>query len=326
MSTDSFFGRMVMRTSVCADTSPTSTPLLPGWGTLALLAVLLCAGVRELPRRAALGLPLLFGLALGAHAQNTVVYKPANLSIGGHGEPTSLDIDINGDGIVDFTLTNYSGGWLFSFQIVPAGQNAVLSDGTNWDAWAWNLPVGALVGPQGSTTGGMWLTKFSPVITEYAVYGDPSDPDEAYGNFVFTNGSIGVRFTAGTNETHYGFLWLDCRAYGIGFGGLYLGCAWNTTPSEPITTWPQPCPISLKPLVGTMLLSWPTPDANCVLQTATSLQSEGDWTAVTNGLFSIPAGWSVGTNSMVYSGGTSYYYYSLTNRPNNAAFFRLVPR
>jgi len=321
---------MVMRASVCADTSPTGTPLLPWWGTLALLTGLAGAGFRSLARKPAFGLVLFSALAVGAQAhQDTIVYRPANASIVSYREPSSLDIDINGDGVVDFTLTNNpSGGCFPSFRIVPAGQNAVLSDSTNWYAWAWYLPTGATVGPQGSAAGSVWLTNLSPIITEWDACGGLSEPGSfpTQGYFVFTNGSIGVRFTVGTNETHYGFLWLDCRAYSPGYGGLYLGCAWNTAPSQPVTTWPQPAPISFKPLVGTMLLSWPTPDTNCVLQTATTLQSGGNWTTITNGVFSFPPAAGIDINGMQYMGGTSYYYYGLTNRPNNAAFFRLVPR
>jgi len=53
MSTDSFFGRMVMRASVWADTSPTGTPLMPWWGTLALAVGLTGAGYRSLAQNTA---------------------------------------------------------------------------------------------------------------------------------------------------------------------------------------------------------------------------------------------------------------------------------
>jgi len=337
---------MAMPASSYADNSPADTPLLPWSGTLALVVGLAGAAFRPLARRLALGLALLFALALGAHAQNTAVYKPAKVSVGSYGGPASLGVDINHDGVVDFTLGFADG----AFQITPAGQNAVLCDGTNSDAWAWNLPAGATVGPQNSIAGGAWMSASSALITHQgiAIYGS-GDGDLAYGgNFVWSNGFIGLRLTVGTNETHYGFLQLDCRGYDPGFGGLYLGCAWNTAPSQPITTsWLCPL-LSFTPAFGKVLVSWPIWATNYVLQTASTLKSGGDWTSITHGVFTlppelVPAGlWMndlqlVCGNNYYLDGVTSVYGptnllmsipgYSVIRPPiNSPGFFRLVPK
>ncbi len=151
----------------------------------------------------------------------------------GIGDLPSYGIDLNGDGLVDFTL---SSSYLYQgFVITPTGNNAVLSYVVDsfGSSFAANLSPGTLVGPQSSLSPVWQQTIVFPTGTIYPVI-TAGYSDGVYGQFAGAAGFVGLQFMVG-NETHYGFLQIDCLGY-AGDGGFYEGYGWNTTPGAPITT------------------------------------------------------------------------------------------
>jgi len=289
--------------------------------------------------KACLGLTLLLAIALGARAQSTVAYHPAHTDFGP--DPITYAIDINGDGVADFAFSITSGGGNYELDIIPLGGNAVLCH-TNTSAVC-NLPQGATVGPQ--CDGLWWNGGGAPLLVSASDTAGPQGGGGiitpfSWGDFAWTNGFIGLRLGTGNNEVHYGFLQLDCSSVAPGSGGLYLGCGWNSTPSEPIATSPLPpllrCSpssafITSSPPMDGLLVSWSLlACTNYSLQVAATPSGTGGWTTITNAIFTDatpPSFFRSGFESisMSFPGNTRFCFYSLTNAPSSA-FFRMVPK
>jgi len=294
--------------------------------------------------KACLGLTLLLAIGVGARAQSTLVYRPAMVEVGPN--PTTYGIDINGDGIADFAFSIKSGGGNFELDIVPVGSNAVLCHSNI--SMVCNLVPGT---PVGSQCPGLWWNEpdnGAPLLVCASNTAGPQDGGGggvvmpfSWGDFAWTNGFIGLRFCTVNHETHYAFLQMDCSISAApGLGGLYLGCGWNTAPSDPITTAPMPpllrCSpssafITSSPPINGLLISWSSIAAtNYALQVAATPSGIGGWTAITNGFFTdaeMPSFFLSGFESIGLSspGDTSFCLYSLTNAPSSA-FFRVVPK
>ena len=193
-------------------------------------------------------------LPLGLRAQSSVVFVPApplavnpanpsshGVSISpGLGDTPSYNIDLNGDGVVDFTLTSVLHSQ--AFDIIPAGNNAVLayvvdSFGSSEVA---KLGVGDFVGPSSSMSP-VWQSSIT-ISPGNVIYPNitASFNDFTEGDFYNSSGAIGVEFFA-NGKPYYGFLQIDCRAYG-GYGGFFEGYAWNTASGEGLTVEPVPEP------------------------------------------------------------------------------------
>jgi len=276
----------------------------------------------------------LFAFALSAHAQSTAAYQPSEMALGPN--PTTYAISIGG-GAADFAFSiTYSNG-NHELDLIPLGGNAVLCHGDT--STVFNLPAAASIGPQYA---GMWWSESgAPLLVcsggTLGIVGGLMP--FSWGDFAWTNGFIGVRYLAGSNEVHYGFLQLDCSGP-PGCGGLYLGCGWNSVPSEPITTSPLPpiirCSpssafITSSPPISGLLISWSSlASTNYDLQVAGAPSGAGDWTTITSGFFTdakMPSFFLSGFESIALSspGNTSFCLYSLTNAPSSA-FFRMVPK
>jgi hypothetical protein len=181
-----------------------------------------------------------------------VVYVPSP-SIPGQGLPFSqygvmiggaaeelpeYNIDINGDGIVDYTLTINAGlGSIWQFNIVPKGNNSVLAyvdsiGGVD----AINLGAGQVVGPQSSSLNPIWVNPgngFPPTINYFVNNDVIGQTQWEFGTFLNTTGFIGLQFWV-NNQAYYGFLQMDTRFSPL-YGGMYQGYGWNTTPGDSIT-------------------------------------------------------------------------------------------
>lgn len=182
---------------------------------------------------------------------------PANPSNYGVGiSPYSPDqptygIDLNGDGIVDFTLT--STDHYQSFDIIPSGNNAVLSflTDSSGSSEAANLTQETVIDSStASSLSAVWQLAISnshgtlyPNIT--AAYADG-----VQGQFAYASGFIGLE-TYVNGQIHYGFLQIDCLGYD-GIGGFYLGYGYNTVAGQPITitSVPEPSVFALLAVSG----------------------------------------------------------------------------
>ena len=167
-------------------------------------------------------------------------FSQYGVMIGAGGEPWELpeyNIDLNGDGIVDYTLNvNASLAGSDQFSIVPKGNNSVLAYVDQYgSANAVNLGAGAVIGSQSSSLNPIWANSgnsYPPLINYIFATGVIGDP-AVFGTFVNTTGFIGLQFRV-NNQAYYGFLQMDTR-FSL-YGGLYQGYGWNTTPGDSITT------------------------------------------------------------------------------------------
>lgn len=175
-------------------------------------------------------------------------YPPFNqygvmIGAGGAGEASEYNIDITGDGIVDYTLSvvhaqNAGISSVLQFNIVPTGSNSVLAYVDQYGAAdAVNLGAGVVIGPQSSSLNPIWANMGNsyPPVLNYTVDLHIIGQDQfTFGTFALTTGFIGLQFWV-DNQAYYGFLQMDTR-FSPNYGGLYQGYGWNTTPGESITT------------------------------------------------------------------------------------------
>jgi len=150
----------------------------------------------------------------------------------------NYDIDLNGDGIVDYMLSvthaqDASISSVLQFNIVPTGSNSVLATVDEYGAaMAVNLGAGEVVGSQSS-----WANagnNYPPILNYFINLNIIGQDQFTFGNFVNDTGFVGLQFWA-DNQEYYGFLQIDTRFSPL-YGGLYQGYGWNTTPGESITT------------------------------------------------------------------------------------------
>jgi len=157
--------------------------------------------------------------------------------MGGDGtwESPEYNIDLNGDGVVDYSLSVHNNG----FDIIPAGSNSVLCVPLDnyGSAGVTSLGTGVVVG--GSLTPGTFWGNSgnvvgNPNLNYFIDFHTIGLFSPQWGTFALTSGFVGLQFWI-NNQSYYGFLQLDTR-WNFGAGGIYQGYGWNTTPDEPITT------------------------------------------------------------------------------------------
>jgi hypothetical protein len=175
--------------------------------------------------------------------------NPANpwsygISIGpGYSGVSEYPIDLNNDGVVDYTLTSKYREQTFC--ILPSGSNAVLSYvidsfGSSFVA---NLDEGTQIGPLSSLLPIWQTTTGAGNSPQFITSGFTADGVD--GLFADTSGYIGLEMYV-NGEVHYGFLQIDCRGYSGG-GGFYEGYGYNTLAGQPIITQsvPEPSGVAL---------------------------------------------------------------------------------
>jgi hypothetical protein len=147
-------------------------------------------------------------------------------------------IDINGDGIVDYTLSVQND----IFDIIPAGSNSVLSVPLDDYGDAGVAPLGAGIVidsltplPPGTFWGNSGNVVGNPNLNYFIDFATIGLYSPQWGTFAITTGFVGLQFWI-NNQAYYGFLQLDTRWTVVGAGGLYQGYGWNTTPGGSITT------------------------------------------------------------------------------------------
>ncbi len=161
------------------------------------------------------------------------------------GEPRTYNMDMNGDGITEFTFSsaNFSLG---GFSIIGSGQNAVIAIGAvPPDLGGYVVPLQAGVEVRAAWPGpGEWV---APVNTGGTTVGLGFTACSTIGCLgLFTgleSGYAGLQFQL-DGQTHYG--WARVGAPLAGFnGGWIYEYAYQTQPDTPILTGAVPEPTSL---------------------------------------------------------------------------------
>ena len=175
-------------------------------------------------------------LACAPHAEAKVVFTNTWLPMG-PGLRGTTDLDLNSDGVVDFTISNYrkfcssktSGSCArMVIHVVPrASGNAVW--GKNSSASA--LGSGVRIGPNGKFQAGHEL-----MGSERQYFGDSSSRYVSAGPWrQATNRYLGVKFKI-QGEVHFGWVRIDVAEAQTGVYSAISGYAYETVPNRPILT------------------------------------------------------------------------------------------
>jgi hypothetical protein len=175
-------------------------------------------------------------LALAQAAEAKIVYTPAHVK---SSPLTNFPLDLNHDGITDFTLYDTSGfsGKDFNarLSVVPVRVNGIW--GRQY-SFASALPAGVRVGPHGpfaSRSGQVMASYFHIVSTNtHAGYrGQWANSGKG-----IKNRYLGLKFQINSKD-HFGWARLTVtvnKAHGPSFTGILTGYAYETIPNKPIIT------------------------------------------------------------------------------------------
>ena len=176
-------------------------------------------------------------LACSPHAEATVVFTNTWIPITPNTAIT--DIDLNGDGVVDFVISlqlkvrscgEFSGNcYSQTMRVQPQGSgNAVWGAGSSASA----LSSGVSLGSKGKFQAGHDFMESSK--HQGGRYGTPFYSSQ--GNWGQTiNRFLGVKFII-QGEVHYGWVRMDVAATTGGMYGAISGFAYETVPNKPIKT------------------------------------------------------------------------------------------
>jgi len=164
-------------------------------------------------------------LALAVPAQARIVYTATHHVIA---EGGSYSLDVNHDGIIDFTLqaqithtTGYS-GFYESISAVPAAGNGV-EGWTGGAPWASALKAGGHIGSRHYFPGKVMAFYCYPFCS-----GGPS------GSWVNVNKRhLGLKLKV-DGKVHYGWARLNVKVQGSSIVGTLTGYAYETIPGKPI--------------------------------------------------------------------------------------------
>jgi hypothetical protein len=168
-------------------------------------------------------------MALAQPSQAEIVYTKTHVTVKYGG---SIAIDLNNDGITDFTVSSSNGTCsdspfckLHFLKVSPNKSNSVWMDGGN--LWAYALPLGAKVERGDNFAPYALMDKCKATQTSAYTSGSWTDVKNRY---------LGLAFSI-DGKTHYGWARLsttiasDCRA-----SITLTGYAYQTTPGTPIRT------------------------------------------------------------------------------------------
>lgn len=167
-------------------------------------------------------------LALAKPSQAEIVYTPTHQTV-----PPSLALDLNNDGITDFTISNYS--WscpsgVCRFQqlvVYPTGRNRVLATSAA-GAYAQALQADKRVGPGPNFRSSAKMDFCKASRQSYYIYGPWRFAKNLY---------LGVEFSI-DGKVHYGWARLSVTIKGVhcAANALLTGYAYETVPGKPILT------------------------------------------------------------------------------------------
>lgn len=165
-------------------------------------------------------------LALAPAAQAEIVYTPAKQVISKNGV---YNLDLNGDGTVDFLIQQWNFGlWASDNQLLAdaAVGNGVLGN----ERGAAALSSGASIGPKQNFVAGGYNGQNMLSVTHFTT-GGTSYVHGYWANI--RNRYLGLKFQI-AGETHYGWARLTVTRKSFHFEALLTGYAYETTANTPI--------------------------------------------------------------------------------------------
>jgi hypothetical protein len=162
-------------------------------------------------------------LALTRPAEAKIVYTPAHVSIS---QNSTIPLDLNHDGINDFSFSNFYAGWTNS------GVGALLLKGAQGNGfWASTnsaaaLPAGVRIGPKGPFRGYGAMANMFQTFGSFQSWGPWVNVKRRY---------LGLKFSI-REKIHYGWARLNVTNGHGGFSGTITGYAYETTANKPIIT------------------------------------------------------------------------------------------
>jgi hypothetical protein len=204
--------------------------------------------------RASVGLtPIWLALTCGlvsanfACAQGTIAYFAADQTFGTF-QGGTLPVDLNGDGLIDFTFVSTRR----DFTVDTGSLNAVIAvPAGGLDLGGWAMPLLAGHDISSTTSGGLiWYQTFqTPFGSASALLTSCMDVG-CIGLFTGQNAYMGVRFQA-SDGTHYGWMRLELPFVGVN-GGYIREWAYDTRVNAPIFAGavPEPSVVGLVSLSG----------------------------------------------------------------------------
>lgn len=193
-------------------------------------------------------------LALAAPAEAEIIYTPANVTIGLN---QSYDLDLNNDGITDFTIAIQSAGTGFSWNMFlqsPGGGNAVAGHmvASGGLQWPYAFYSGFLV----ATPRRHFISSSRALMASSHNSYRQGGSWAGFGSFGVFNRYLGLKFTI-HGKTHYG--WAQLSTYTLLTSQATLtGYAYETVPNKPITTGKTQGNDDIAELSDTPALSQPT--------------------------------------------------------------------
>jgi hypothetical protein len=191
-------------------------------------------------------------LAVSKSAEAKIVYTPANTAIPVNQSGVSVYLDLNHDGIDDFSFWNYSfgggagGGARLGIGCIAPGGKCVFRGNRIWGRgiverrFASALRAGFTVGPNRSyLQAAKFQSRFENLATMAFNYVSGTGPftiSSTAGQWGYTkNRFVGLQFVIG-GQIHYGWARLSVSQPGR-FGSVTLtGYAYETVPNKPIIT------------------------------------------------------------------------------------------
>jgi hypothetical protein len=162
-------------------------------------------------------------LALTRPAEARIIYTPSHVRIP---QNSTIPLDLNHDGINDFSFSDFYAGWTNS------GVGALLLKGAPGNGfWASTnsaaaLPAGVRVGPKGQFRGYGAMANMFQTFGSFVSWGPWVNVKRRY---------LGLKFSI-RGKIHYGWARLNVTNGHGGFSGTITGYAYETTANKAIIT------------------------------------------------------------------------------------------
>lgn len=165
-------------------------------------------------------------VAIGGNAEAQIVYTDVNPDET-YTVDHDLELDLNNDGIVDFTLLIGAGPTRYAVRLAPEIGNEALGSQSGNFFYPFTLNMNDPIGPTQTIWNGSANGSLLTMAWVYSAGG-------SYGNWLnATDKYLGLRFFVGTN-VHYGWVRLDVVATTSSISLVYKDYAYNTVADQAI--------------------------------------------------------------------------------------------
>jgi hypothetical protein len=165
-------------------------------------------------------------IAVGGKADAQIVYTDVNPDET-YTADHDLELDLNNDGIVDFTLLIGAGPTRYAVRLAPEMGNEALGSMSGNFFYPFMLNMNDPIDPAQTTWNGSANGSYLTMAWVYSAGG-------SYGNWLSaTDKYLGLRFFVGTN-VHYGWVRLDVAATTSSITVVYKDYAYNTVAEQGI--------------------------------------------------------------------------------------------